>query len=192
MIQQGRPSKYFYEHYFALIWHRLSISILFSSFSEVMSCLFICNIFFVSSFCLSFCFYALILGRWTMSTCWMRVLIESVSCVAQKNSSSRSAETGNPVCLLCRLSVVSCWMCQRCFGQADGSGWPPVQLSVNPTSTVADVLLAGADMDWEPPWGVVSHGRVQPLCVVGKESVVGGIQALGGSHFGGAWWAWLG
>lgn len=79
-----------------------------------------------------------------------RVDLCSVSCVAQKNSSSRSAETGNPACLLCRLSVVSCWMYHCCFGQAGGSGWPPVQPSVNPTSTVADVLLAGADVEWEP------------------------------------------
>ena len=60
---------------------------------------------------------------------------------------SRSAETGNPGCLLCRLSVVSCWMYHHCFGHGGGSGWPPVELSVSPTSTVADVLLAGADLE---------------------------------------------
>ena len=92
--------------------------------------------------------------------------------MAQKNSSFRSAETGNPGCLLSRLSVVTCWMYQHWFGQAGASGWPPVQLNVSPTSTVADVLLAGAHLEWEPPWGDASYGWVHPPCVEGKEALV--------------------
>lgn len=48
----------------------------------------------------------------------------------------------------------------------------PVQLNVSPTSTVADVLLAGADVEWEPSWGDASCGWVPPPCVEGKEALV--------------------
>ena len=63
------------------------------------------------------------------------------------------------------------WTC-ICFGHAGGSGWPPVQLNVSPTSTVAGVLLAGADLEWDSPWGDASHGWVHPPWMVGKEAIV--------------------